>query len=367
MSYVTGAHNLKIGYGGVALVSDLENHTNDLNLAYTVSNGTPISLTQSLLPYTTSYRTRNMSFYGQDQWTLGRMTLQGALRFDRNWSFSPEQQIGPTNFLPTPITFPETPGVTGYKDLSPRGGVAYDLFGNGKTAVKVNFGKYLEPTSNNNNYILSNPIGRIATTTARSWTDSNNNFVPDCNLTSPALANGECGAMSSPDIRHHGPDDGRHRPEDSPRLGRALERLADSARRSSSRSFRGCRSKPGYFRRWLNNFTVTDNLARRLREISRPYSITAPSDPRLPGGGGYAVEGLYNVVPSKFGQTSNNITLAERFRRAVSALQRHAAQRQRAAGCGRAVPGRRQHRQDGSGQLRRARAAAGAATSRPPA
>ncbi len=44
MSYVTGAHNLKIGYGGVALVSDLENHTNDLNLAYTVNNGTPISL-----------------------------------------------------------------------------------------------------------------------------------------------------------------------------------------------------------------------------------------------------------------------------------------------------------------------------------
>ncbi len=108
-----------------------------------------------------------MSFYVQDQWTLGRMTLQGALRFDRNWSFSPEQQIRPTNFLATPITFPQTPGVTGYKDLSPRGGVAYDVFGNGKTAVKVNFGKYLEPTSNNNNYILSNPIARIATTTTR--------------------------------------------------------------------------------------------------------------------------------------------------------------------------------------------------------
>ena len=60
---------------------------------YTVSNGVPISLTQSLLPFTTSYRTRNVSFYVQDQWTLGRMTLQGALRFDRNWSFSPEQTI----------------------------------------------------------------------------------------------------------------------------------------------------------------------------------------------------------------------------------------------------------------------------------
>ena len=185
MSYVTGAHNLKIGYGGVALVSDLENHTNDLNLAYTVSNGTPISLSQSLLPYTTSYRTRNMAYYVQDQWKLGRMTLQGALRFDRNWSFSPEQQIPQSAFLATAITFPQTPGVTGYKDISPRGGLAYDVFGNGKTALKVNFGKYLEPTSNNNNYILSNPIGRIATTTARSWTDSNNNFVPDCNLQNP--------------------------------------------------------------------------------------------------------------------------------------------------------------------------------------
>src|SRR6476661_7452633 len=47
MAYVTGSNSLKVGYGGVALVSDLENHSNDLNLAYTLSNGSPISLTQS--------------------------------------------------------------------------------------------------------------------------------------------------------------------------------------------------------------------------------------------------------------------------------------------------------------------------------
>src|SRR5207302_5629593 len=123
--------------------------------------------------------------------------------FDRLWSLSPEHGIGPTNFLPTPISFPQPPGVTGYKDLSPRGGLAYDLFDNGKTALKVNIGKYLEPTSNNNNYILSNPITRIATTTARSWTDSNNNFVPDCNLRDPSAQNltatgGDiCGAMNA--------------------------------------------------------------------------------------------------------------------------------------------------------------------------
>jgi hypothetical protein len=68
----------------------------------------------------------------------------------------------------------------------------------------------------------------------------------------------------------------------------------------------------GYFRRWLNNFTVTDNLAVGPGDFTQ-YSITAPSDPRLPNGGGYTVGGLYNVVQSKFGQTSNNITLAENF------------------------------------------------------
>jgi hypothetical protein len=317
MSYVTGAHNLKIGYGGVALVSDLENHTNDLNLAYTVNNGVPTQLTESLLPYTTSYRTRNMAFYVQDQWKLGRMTLQGALRFDRNWSFSPEQQIGPTNFLAAPITFPQTPGVTGYKDISPRGGLAYDVFGNGKTALKVNFGKYLEPTSNNNNYILSNPIGRIATTTARTWTDSNNNFVPDCNLTNPLAQNlsasgGDvCGAGSAQTFGTTALTTAAIDPKilqgwgvrsNDWQIGASIQqqilpRLSVEA---------------GYLRRWLNNFTVTDNLSVGPADFTG-YSITAPSDPRLPGGGGYPVDGLYNVVPGKFGQTSNNITLAGDF------------------------------------------------------
>ena len=316
VSYVTGAHNLKVGYGGVALASDLQGFTNDNNLSYTVNNGVPISLTQSLLPFTTRYRTRNMSLYVQDQWTLGRMTLQGALRFDRNWSKFPEQKIGPTNFLTTPIEFPETDGVTGYKDISPRGGVAYDLFGSGKTSLKVNFGKYLEPTSNNNNYILSNPIGRMATTTARSWTDNNNNFLPDCDLRSPAAQSptttgsiDTCGAMNAQTF--------------------GTTALTTAAIDPKILEGWGVRSNDwqigvsvqqqvlprvsievGYFRRWLNNFTITDNQAVGPTDFTQ-YSITAPAYADLPGGGNYVVDGLYNVVQSKFGLTSNNITLAD--------------------------------------------------------
>jgi hypothetical protein len=65
-------------------------------------------------------------------------------------------------------------------------------------------------------------------------------------------------------------------------------------------------------KRWLQNFTATDNLAVESTDFT-PFSIIAPVDPRLPGGGGHTVGTLYNVVASRFGQTSNNITRAENF------------------------------------------------------
>ena len=89
---------------------------------------------------------------------------EGALRYDHSWSYYPEQQIGPTRFLPTPIMFPESKGVLGYNDITPRCGVAYDLFGNGKTALKFNVGQYLEAAVNGNgNYSALLPSSRIDT------------------------------------------------------------------------------------------------------------------------------------------------------------------------------------------------------------
>jgi hypothetical protein len=68
----------------------------------------------------------------------------------------------------------------------------------------------------------------------------------------------------------------------------------------------------GYFRRWLDNFFVDDNLATVPADFT-PFSITAPADPRLPNGGGYTISGLYDVVPAKFGQVNDYFVKAESF------------------------------------------------------
>jgi hypothetical protein len=305
-SYVTGAHNFKFGYIGGLLIENIANYTNNQNLAYTVSNGIPTSLTLTENPYTALYRVGYNAWYVQDQWTHNRMTLQGALRFDRATSWNPPQTIPASNYLGAPISFSEVDGVD-YKNFSPRLGLAYDVFGNGKTALKINYGKYLDPASNlNNNYSITNPISRLATTTTRAWKDSNGDYIPQCNLSNPA-ANGECQADAnslfgtSTYQNAIDPNILTIRPIDYQFGVSVQQQLA--ARISI---------EAGYFHRWLQNFFVTDNVAVPTSGFQQ-FSLTAPSDPRLPGGGGYAVTNLYNVMPQYFGQTSNLLTTEQNF------------------------------------------------------
>jgi len=316
-SYVTGRQSMKIGYQGAFHVDNRAPFTNNYNVTYRFNNGIPNQLTQTLLPYRTYSRVRYNALFAQDQWTHGRLTMQGALRYDHSWSYYPAQQIGPTRFLPQPLLFPKTTGVIGYNDITPRMGVAYDLFGTGKTAVKFNAGRYLEAAVNGNgNYSSLLPTSRISTSVTRSWTDANGNFSPDCDLTNGgaqdlrATGGDQCGAWSNANF-------GKNvyslsydekilkgwgvRPADW-QLGvtvqqEVLPRVSVEA---------------GYTRRWLQNFTVTDNLAVTAADFDQ-FSVTAPLDSRLPGGGGYVVSGLYNVKPDKFSLTNDLRTYAPNY------------------------------------------------------
>ena len=245
------------------------------------------------------------------------MTVQGALRYDHAWSYYPRQQIGPTNFLPQPLVFEKSKGVIGYHDINPRMGFAYDVFGTGKTALKVNVGRYLEAAVNGNgNYSELLPERRIATNVTRTWTDANGNYSADCDLmvgTAQDLRAGGgdfCGAWSNlnfgKDVYSLSYDENilkgwYNRPSDW-QIGATVQH--EVLPRISV--------EVSYVRRWLQNFTVTDNRAVAASDFTE-FSVTAPTDPRLPGGGGYVVGNLYNVVPSKFGLTDQYRTYSPGF------------------------------------------------------
>ena len=93
-----------------------------------------------------------------------------------------------------------------WSDFVPRFGAAYDLFGDGKTAVKVTVNKYVTAQGLQGTYgDTANPVNRLANFVTRSWIDANGNFVPDCDLTNvlPGLrpAGGDlCGTVSDPNF-----------------------------------------------------------------------------------------------------------------------------------------------------------------------
>ena len=69
-------------------------------LQFRVDNGVPNQLTQNMSgAYTTKNRVPVTAFYVQEQWTAGRLTYQGALRYDYAYSYFPEQRIGPNRFV----------------------------------------------------------------------------------------------------------------------------------------------------------------------------------------------------------------------------------------------------------------------------
>jgi hypothetical protein len=204
IAYVTGAHSLKVGYAAAYQVTDIFGNFALHGLQYTVNGGVPNLITQRITPWQQANRTRYDAFYVQDQYTRGRMTLQGALRYEKAWSFFPEGKNGllaDSAFGGPRRTLPSAKGVTGYHDIAPRMGFAYDVFGNGKTAVKLNLSKYFQAAANDGVYIGTNPASTFQQTATRAWAD-NGNFTPDCNLQSPALqdnraAGGDlCGALS---------------------------------------------------------------------------------------------------------------------------------------------------------------------------
>ncbi len=295
-SYVTGAHSVKVGYQGSYQKSLQGRVANTTQMRYLFNNGVPNGFGYYLAPrWEQNDRTETQALFAQDQWTRGRLTVQAAVRFDRAWSWAPADHNGTTltsRFNPQPISFDETVSVAGYNDITPRFGVAYDVHGNGTTAVRVNVGKYLQAATNDENYWANNRALRTVTSVSnRGWVDGNNNKIVDCNIASPAAQNSlatggdSCAALTgtnlnfgslNPTLSTVNPDILRGwgvRPYDW-QFGASIQQQLMPR----------VSLEVGYNRRWFGNFFVTDNTLTTAADYDK-WTITAPQNAALPASG----------------------------------------------------------------------------------
>ncbi len=298
-SYVTGSHSMKMGYQG-NWQRQLDNTIAAENqLAYRFNQGVPNQVTYRLPEWSRNSITKLHGFYIQDSYTRSRLTLSGALRYDRASSYAPVEGNGTSmssRFNAAPITINETPGVDAYNDLTPRLGVAYDVFGNGRTALKFRWGRYLAFASNDAPYTSTNPAATLVNNVSRSWDDVNNNKVVDCDLLNVARQDGTagggdvCGVVSG-NAANFGRT-GAATIVDPELLKGWGVRAHDYQTEITLQQelLPRVSAEVSYIHRTFHGFTVTDDLNRNVNRDWANYTINAPIDSRLPGGGGYPLQ-----------------------------------------------------------------------------
>ena len=301
VSYITGSHTFK---SGLYLLEALVHRYSSINhdVSYTFRSGVPQSVTYWATPYEREGRVRSLGLYAQDQWTIRKITLNLGLRFDSFDGWIPELHLPAGRWVPA-RDFPRVENAPNWTDLSPRLGVAYDLFGDGKTALKVFLGRYVAWQSTGGIVNDVAPVNTSVNSATRAWSDLNGDYVPQ---------ESELGPLSPANFGQ----------------SRITTRYADDVTQGfGNRTFNwqasaavqhelmpGIAVSAAYFRTWHGNFLVTDNQATAPADYD-PFCVTAPKDSRLPGGGANQICGLFNITPAKFGVINNLVTQASHYGR----------------------------------------------------
>jgi hypothetical protein len=308
VSYTTGAHAIKVGGNLWRGRYDRTGDSRGFGPYYLrLLNGTPSGVVYRVDPNRVTNSFLKGDIFAQDQWTIRRLTVNYGVRIDTVDTWYPEQHLVPTAYFPA-RDFPEG-DVLRMRDWSPRVGVAYDLFGNGKTAVKASLSRYVNWEA----HALTNTVNPAAASAGnllRTWTDRNGDFIPQGDPTNPAI-NGEIGP--SPNARWGTPVlPTRYDPEWAQGgwgvRGFNWERSVSLQQELWSNASLNV----GYFYRKFGNFSVTDNAAVGPGDYDA-FCLTAPRDSRLPDGGGQRICGLHDLKPAAVGRVDNLRTLAKNY------------------------------------------------------
>ena len=315
LSYVTGSHSAKVGFlvhtGSRA--ATVYQYSNNTMLVKNIPGAPPIVglVLLTTAPYTQLTDLKgDIGLYASDRWTLHRLTVTGGVRFDQFNTSIPAQSASASTWVGA-RSFAELPDVPNWKDISPRVGIAYDLFGNGKTAIKASINRYVSAQV----YAFASNINPLVTSRnnmTRTWLDFNGDNIPQGNplSTDPLFA----GEFSGPVDPNFGKSviTTRYDSDVSEGWGKRPFNWEYSASVQHELLPR-VSIDAGYYRRTFRNQIVTDNLDVTPADFDE-FCITAPSDARLGSVSGSRVCGLYDIKPAKAGLASNQIiTFAKNY------------------------------------------------------
>jgi len=317
VSYVTGSHNFKTGFedrwGNVGLdqgpiagdvrtyfyYNVLGNYNPLTNTGMSVPGcqvcaapvgvmvlGTPVGSFSADINH-------DLGIYAQDKWTVGKWTLNLGVRADFFRSSIPPQSAPAGAWVPA-RSFSEFAGAD-WKTVVPRMGVAYDLFGNGKTALKAAAYKYVNSESTTL-AMAANPMSSYtwsAKQDFRTWNDLDHNG-------SVIGPNGQIqyNEVGPPSDKNFGTAAAGAQINVGNRPGQWEFNTVIQHELLQGLSIGG-----GWYRRNYFDYYIYDNTAQSYSDYTQ-YSIKAPNDPRL---GTYANSTLpiYNLNPALFGQVTN--------------------------------------------------------------
>jgi hypothetical protein len=308
-SYVTGSHSLRFG----ASLSNgdwrlIEAYTGDVQ-PINFNAGAPVQVTLRLPMDARNGIKRDLGIFLQDRWALAnRITVNAGIRFDQFIGESRESEILPNRFN-AGVKYGECADgkadpragcageVQNWKDVSPRVGVAWDVFGTGRTAVKASIARYV---AGQNVAIArdANPVEVLTRSDTRAWRDLDNSGLPfdangniQLNELSPSAATPSFGRNVSttrydPEVLNGWGKRG-YNTEWTVAVQHALmDRLSVNG---------------GFYRRDFGNQIFTDDLRFDAGSYD-VFCINAPADPRLPYGNGqsYPVCGVQDLKPDVF-------------------------------------------------------------------
>ena len=310
VSYVTGSHAFKFGMTLTNVAEDINIESVQYQRFIVLPSFiSPVNLVDFYATPTLEENNvpANLGLYAQDQWTLDRLTLNLGVRFDYFNASYPDHETGTSLFRPVSASFAGQQ-VVGFKDLQPRVGVVYDLFGDGRTALKASFGRYADRDSNTRAADINPAVVNIEQ--RRGFLDFNGNGVADCDPLNPG-PNGEC-LTPSDNLAFGQPIINTFYDQDWAFGWGTRHSNYETSVSVQHELFENVSLDVGWFHRSFVNFEVVDNRAVGLDDYG-VFSVTVPSDPKLPGGGGNVLDGFYNINPDKLGQIDDITTSANAF------------------------------------------------------